>query len=232
MTLSSSKYLFDVDGGQTGFGTGKPAPVYTPTVRFPARCIADVKADTYHTSFLAGTLSLKEENEVHLIRLSSGGTELVCESYEADVWQIPEQYGQSNSPQLECIASLDAHSSKIKCVLWWPSGRYDKLNNIDEQNIFLWSLDSSKKSAHVQSQEFGGMLHHMSGGAWDPLDLNVVAYMNETDQAIERSNQFFNKQLSVLIVFQKGFRSEDQCHSYGNKIVDLTYKPKFEIVKP
>lgn len=33
-----------------------------------ARCISDVKADTDHTSFLAGTLSLKEENEVHLLR--------------------------------------------------------------------------------------------------------------------------------------------------------------------
>lgn len=29
-----------------------------------ARCISDVKADTDHTSFLTGTLSLKEENEV------------------------------------------------------------------------------------------------------------------------------------------------------------------------
>lgn len=36
------------------------------------------------------------------------------ESYEAAVWQIPELYGQSNSPQLECIASLDAHTAKIK----------------------------------------------------------------------------------------------------------------------
>lgn len=39
-----------------------------------ARCIADVKADTDHTSFLTGTLSLKEENEVlhyfHLRNLS------------------------------------------------------------------------------------------------------------------------------------------------------------------
>lgn len=29
-----------------------------------ARCISDVKADRDHTSFLTGTLSLKEENEV------------------------------------------------------------------------------------------------------------------------------------------------------------------------
>ncbi|GJX08272.1 ribonuclease H-like domain-containing protein [Tanacetum coccineum] len=102
------------------------------------------------------------------------------ESYGAAVWQIPELYGQSNSPQLECIASLDAHSSKIKCVLWWPSGRHDKLISIDEQSIFLWSLDSSKKSAQVQSQESAGMLHHLSGGAWDPHDVNVVASTSES----------------------------------------------------
>lgn len=40
------------------------------------------------------------------------------ESYGAAVWQIPELYGQLNSPQLEKIASLDAHSRKIS---WWAS---------------------------------------------------------------------------------------------------------------
>jgi hypothetical protein len=33
-----------------------------------ARCIADVRADAGSTTFLAGTLSLKEENEVRLLR--------------------------------------------------------------------------------------------------------------------------------------------------------------------
>jgi len=32
-----------------------------------ARCISDVKADTDHTSFITGTLSLREENEVKTI---------------------------------------------------------------------------------------------------------------------------------------------------------------------
>lgn len=36
------------------------------------------------------------------------------ESYGAAVWQIPELYGQLNSPQLERIATLDAHKSKAK----------------------------------------------------------------------------------------------------------------------
>ncbi|XP_010242861.1 PREDICTED: WD repeat-containing protein DWA2 [Nelumbo nucifera] len=185
-----------MQGGSTGVGYG---------LKYQARCIVDVKADTDHTSFIAGTLSLKEENEVHLIRLSSAGTELICEglfshpneiwdlsscpynprifstvfssgeSYGAAVWQIPELYGQSNSPQLEQLASLDAHTCKIKCILWWPSGRTDKLISIDERNIFLWRLDSAKKTAKVQSQETVGMLHSFSGGAWDPHDQNAVA---------------------------------------------------------
>ncbi|CAA2958050.1 WD repeat-containing protein DWA2-like [Olea europaea var. sylvestris] len=185
-----------MQGGSTGVGYG---------LKYQARCISDVKADTDHTSFLTGTLSLKEENEVHLIRLSSGGNELICEglfshpneiwdlascpfdqrifstvfssgeSYGAAIWQIPELYGQQNSPQLERIASLDAHSSKIKCVLWWPTGRHDKLVSIDEQNLFLWSIDTSKKTAQVQSQESAGMLHYLSGGAWDAHDVNAVA---------------------------------------------------------
>jgi hypothetical protein len=37
---------------------------------FQARCIADVIADLGHTSFLAGTLSLKEENEVLICKIS------------------------------------------------------------------------------------------------------------------------------------------------------------------
>ncbi|CAI0434952.1 unnamed protein product [Linum tenue] len=143
--------------------------------------------------------------QVHLIRLSADGTELICEglfshpneiwdlrscpfdqrifttvystgeSYGAAVWQIPELYGQLNSPQLERVALLDAHVSKIKCVLWWPSGRNDKLVSIDEENLFLWSLDSSKKAAQVQSKESAGTMHYLSGGAWDPHDVNSIA---------------------------------------------------------
>ncbi|GFZ10512.1 transducin/WD40 repeat-like superfamily protein [Actinidia rufa] len=185
-----------MQGGSTGIGYG---------LKYQARCIADVKADTDHTSFIAGTLGLKEENEVHLIRFSSGGTELVCEglfshpneiwdlsscpfdqrifstvfssgeTYGAAIWQIPELYSELNSPQLEQIGSLDTLNSKIKCTLWWPSGRHDKLISIDEQNLYLWSLDTLKKTARVQSQESAGMLPYLSGGAWDPHDVNSIA---------------------------------------------------------
>ncbi|KAF3446881.1 hypothetical protein FNV43_RR12061 [Rhamnella rubrinervis] len=190
-----------MQGGSSGIGYG---------LKYQARCISDVKADTDHTSFITGTVSLKEENEVHLIRLSTGGTELVCEglfshpneiwdlascpfdqrifstvystgeSYGAAIWQIPELYGELNSPQLERITSLDAHVGKIKCVLWWPSGRHDKLISIDEENLFLWNLDVSRKATQIQSQESAGMLHYLSGGAWDPHDTNAVAATSES----------------------------------------------------
>uniref|UniRef100_A0A2P2JC82 WD repeat-containing protein DWA2 n=1 Tax=Rhizophora mucronata TaxID=61149 RepID=A0A2P2JC82_RHIMU len=185
-----------MQGGSSGIGYG---------LKFQARCISDVKADTDHTSFITGTLSLREENEVHLIGLSASGTELICEglfshpneiwdlascpfdqrifstvfstgeSYGAAVWQIPELYGQLNSPQLERIASLDGHVGKINCILWWPSGRNDKLISIDEANLLVWSLDCARKAAQVQSKESAGMLHYLTSGAWDPHDVNSVA---------------------------------------------------------
>ena len=37
----------------------------------------------------------------------------------------------------------------LNSILWWPSGRHDKLISIDEENLSLWSLDLSKKAAQV-----------------------------------------------------------------------------------
>jgi hypothetical protein len=45
-----------MQGGSSGIGYG---------LKYQSRCISDVKADTDYTSFLTGTLSLKEENEVN-----------------------------------------------------------------------------------------------------------------------------------------------------------------------
>lgn len=184
-----------MQGGSTGIVYGG--------LKYQARCIADVRADQDHTSFLAGTLSLKEENEVHLIRLSPSGTELVCEglfyhpneiwdlkscpfnqrifstvfttgeTHGAAIWEIPELYGQTNA--LEQLVALNEHSFKIKSILWWPTGKHDKLISIDEGNLFLWSINSSNKTAKVIAQESVGMLHTLSGGAWDPHDQNAIS---------------------------------------------------------
>ncbi|KAL0351633.1 UNVERIFIED_CONTAM: WD repeat-containing protein DWA2 [Sesamum calycinum] len=180
-----------MQGGSTGIGYG---------LKYQARCISDVKADTDHTSFLTGTLSLKEENEVHLLRLSSGGTELICEglfshpneiwdlascpfdqrifstvfssgeTYGAAVWQIPELYGQLSSPQLESVASLDGHTCKIR---WYAAKTAEPLGAMTNNNPLFLIL--SPKAFPVQSQESAGMLHYLTGGAWDPHDSNSIS---------------------------------------------------------
>ncbi|KAM0883282.1 hypothetical protein ACQ4PT_031709 [Festuca glaucescens] len=193
-------------------------------LKYQARCIADVRADAGSTTFLAGTLSLKEENEVHLIRLLPGENELVCdglfyhpneiwdlkscpfdhrlfstvytsgEGYGASVWKIPELYGQSNSPQLEELFKLDEHTAKIRCVLWWPLGKHDKIISIDERNIFLWNIDPSNKSAKVVSQGSADMLPNLRGGAWDPHNHNSIAAITDSSvhfwdlRSMKRSN--------------------------------------------
>ncbi|KAK8947592.1 WD repeat-containing protein DWA2 [Platanthera guangdongensis] len=248
-----------MQGGSTGIVYGG--------LKYQARCIADVSADPDNTSFLAGTLSLKEENEVHLIRLSPSGTELVCEglfyhpneiwdlkscpfdsrifstvfmsgeTYGASIWEIPELYGQSNAPQLEELVSLKERASKLKCVLWWPRGRHDKVISIDEGNLFLWSIDSSSKTAKVISQESVGMLHRLSGGAWDPHDRNVVATICESSlqcwdlRTMKKTNSIenahfrdvdYNPKKQHIIV-----SAEDES---GVRIWDLR-KPKFPMVE-
>lgn len=65
-------------------------------------------------------------------------------------------------------------------VLWCPSGKSDKLISMDEQNLVLWSLDSSKKIAEVVSKETAGMRHSLSGGAWNPHDVNSMAATSES----------------------------------------------------
>lgn len=51
------------------------------------------------------------------------------------------------------LCSLHTHTnhSPPNSVLWWPTGRHDKLISINDENLYLWSLDVSKKTAQVRS---------------------------------------------------------------------------------
>lgn len=50
---------------------------------------------------------------------------------------------------LPCISDL---GDVCNSVLWWPSGKQDKLVSIDEENIFLWTLDCPRKTAQVRAK--------------------------------------------------------------------------------
>lgn len=207
-------------------------------LKYQARCIANVTADSQTTTFLVGTLSPRDDNEVHLIQISPFGTELTCEglyshpheiwdlascpfdrhvfstvyasggNYGAALWRIPEVSMHHNS-QIEQIASLDAHTNKIQCTLWWPSGRHDQLVSIDQEAFYLWSLDSSTESAKVLSKESVGMVNYIYGGAWDPHDISILSI------ACESSIQFWD------------LRSMKQINAIGHpQVRDLNYNPK------
>lgn len=110
-----------------------PKFTFNSWILLQARCIADVKADTDHTSFLTGTLSLKEEIEVfiskfdlrfaflcswwflitfpcyllqvHLIRLLPGGTETCLRGFVfASKWDMGP-----------CFVSFRVYNFNIKC---------------------------------------------------------------------------------------------------------------------
>ncbi|XP_028083269.1 WD repeat-containing protein DWA2-like isoform X1 [Camellia sinensis] len=123
-----------MQGGSTGIGYG---------LKYQARCIVDVKADTDHTSFIAGTLSLKEENEVHLIRLSSDGTELVCEglfSHPNEIWDL------SSCPFDRRILSTVFSSSgeSYGAAIWQIPELYGQLNSSQLECICSLDAHNSK----------------------------------------------------------------------------------------
>eukprot|EP00899_Mesostigma_viride_P029513 jgi/Mesvir1/9747/Mv12210-RA.1 len=61
-------------------------------LKYKARCIASQRAhDTVNSRFLIGTLSLREDNELHLVEYKSERDEIVCVglySHKHEVWDI------------------------------------------------------------------------------------------------------------------------------------------------
>lgn len=68
-------------------------------------------------------------------------------------WWVHGVYNFSSLEVVEIFLSLfPLRLFLFSCgnsVLWCPSGKSDKLVSLDEQNLVLWSLDCSKKSAEV-----------------------------------------------------------------------------------
>ncbi|MCO5612318.1 hypothetical protein L7F22_066583 [Adiantum nelumboides] len=174
-----------------------------------ARCISAVTADAQQTTFMVGTLSLREENEVHLVKYSASTGDVTCEGlyahqheiwdlascpfdplifstvhasagdFGASVWRLPDH--SKRSSQLEKVADLDGHTKKIKCTLWsQPDREHPQLLSIDEEALYVWDIDVSGRSVQVDKKIAPGLLHHMTNGAWDPHDAVSVATVSDS----------------------------------------------------
>lgn len=207
-------------------------------VKYQARCISALTADLQQTCFLVGTLSLREENEVHLIKYSANTGDVTCEGlyphqheiwdlascpfdplifstvhasggeYGATLWRMAEHSKSSN--QLEKLADLDGHTKKIKCTLWWQgSEKHNQLLSIDEETLYVWDIDASGRSVQVNRKMSPGMLHHMASGAWDPHDVGGAATVCES------SVQFWD------LRSMKQTQAIEHAHAH-----DIDYNPK------
>jgi WD40 repeat protein len=183
-------------------------------LKYQARSIAAQVADTENTRWLVGTLSLREDNEVHLIQLADNSADILCEGlythqneiwdlaacpfdsqlfstvyasggdFGAAIWRIPERgQGGNRVIPLQNVVNLQGHTHKIKCTLWWPSGKHNQLVSIDAENLYLWDIDTSLKTAQVHGSASAGELSHMASGCWDPHDVNHVA--TATDVSVQ-----------------------------------------------
>ncbi|CAM6035432.1 unnamed protein product [Sphagnum compactum] len=183
-------------------------------LKYQARSIAAQVADTENTRWLVGTLSLREDNEVHLIQLADNSADILCEGlythqneiwdlaacpfdsqffstvyasggdFGAAIWRIPERgQGGNRVLPLQNVVNLQGHTHKIKCTLWWPSGKHNQLVSIDAENLYLWDIDTSLKTAQVHGFASAGELSHMASGCWDPHDVNHVA--TATDVSVQ-----------------------------------------------
>ncbi|KAI5069568.1 hypothetical protein GOP47_0015869 [Adiantum capillus-veneris] len=158
---------------------------------------------------MVGTLSLREENEVHLVKYSASTGDVTCEGlyahqheiwdlascpfdplifstvhasagdFGASVWRLPDH--SKRSSQLEKLADLNGHTKKIKCTLWSQSGReHPQLLSIDEEALHVWDIDVSGRSVQVDKKISPGVLYHMRSGAWDPHDPMSVATVSDS----------------------------------------------------
>ncbi|XP_023002899.1 WD repeat-containing protein DWA2-like [Cucurbita maxima] len=136
-----------MQGGSSGIGYG---------LKYQARSIADVKADTDHTSFITGTLSLKDVNEVHLIRLSSSGSELICEglfSHPNEIWDLASC--PFDQRIFSTVFSTVQSTGLIRNVDYNPKRKHLLVTAVEETGISLWDLRKPK----VPIQQLPGQTH-------------------------------------------------------------------------
>lgn len=85
-------------------------------VKFQARCIAAQTGEKHHTRFLVGTLSLREENEVHLIQLADDGSEVSCEGLYLHQHEIWDMAACPFDPML--VATVYAEAGQYHAAIW------------------------------------------------------------------------------------------------------------------
>jgi len=177
--------------GLSGNSRSSP-PIYGLTCK--TRCINAQLAEHNKTRFLVGTLSLKEENEIHLIEYREEENDIKCVyiyNHHNEIWSLSPCpidpslfFTASNSsnnifraslwkmkdddPTLEEVFELPGHTGEIKSLLWNPSEKsLESAISLDDNQIHYWKIDqSTAKQASVMSI---GPKYKFLAVSWNPL---------------------------------------------------------------
>lgn len=175
-----------------------------------ARCLVAQAGETEKNCFLVGSLSLREENELHLIEVKEDTgrdhLDVACTghfSHPKEIWHIAPSpsdplllYTCYNTGQNEFRASLWriddqtlvetsqlAHSETIKCVLWHPVEDEEESRmvlSLDDNTIKLWDIEAGGSSAKETGTITLGELQRLTTGCWNPNNTNEVVAANDT----------------------------------------------------
>jgi len=170
-----------------------------------ARCITSQIAETEKNRFLVGTLSLRDDNEIHLIEVREDGGDITCVNifnhpceiwaisacpsnpallftcyntgteYKATLWRMNEN---RSNVKLDEVLELRGHTGVIKGVLWDPSGSSDYVVSLDEGNIRVFDLENNFTNPKAaQNIAVSGKIN---AGNIDPLHNNMMAVAVDT----------------------------------------------------
>jgi len=172
-----------------------------------ARCLVAQAGETERNCFFVGSLSLREENELHLIEVKDDTAQLdvTCAgqfAHPKEIWHIAPcpsdplllftcyNTGQNESnatlwkmddQNLVEMAQL-SHSNTTKCILWQPVEGHEPskmILSLDDNTIKLWDVEAGGPSKETGTISLGE-LQRLTTGCWNPNNTNEVVAANDT----------------------------------------------------
>ncbi|KAG0587198.1 hypothetical protein KC19_2G147600 [Ceratodon purpureus] len=179
---------------------------YAVFAPFQARCISAQTADRENNRWLVGTLSLRYENEVHVLQLGENSSELVCQglyTHRDEIWDIAACPFNTS-----LFSTVYSRAGETGTAVWKiPESRGNKsvvlpvevaasLSSVPQQwKCTLWwpsgqhpqvaSIGTEKivlwnvEFPQNMSQASAGGSNHLEVGSWDPHDFNNIATASE-----------------------------------------------------
>ena len=122
-------------------------------LKFQARCITAVAAERERSRFLAGTTSLKDENELHLMEYDAGSNELNCErifTHAHEVWGVETCPGDA-----ALVSTVYNTGAEFRASVWRMAGEEDADASALDRQFDLDGVAGVRRVIWDPSEELG-----------------------------------------------------------------------------